>query len=225
MIVEEIFSSVQGEGVHIGTPTTFIRFVGCTRNCKWCDTGYGDVKREIPQKKLLNDVIIHNAMVLNNRHIVLTGGEPLVQKSDELMDLVTRLLAQDFYITIETNGDIVPSEEFIEKVDLFSISPKLSSAGDGRFMGDNLFNYHIRGANMSVKFVVDIDSAGDVSELLQYWDFFMEHKIRDFPIIVQPKDGKMEDVAELYELLGCEVRKRRLAVQFLPQLHKVCAMK
>jgi 7-carboxy-7-deazaguanine synthase len=40
MRVSEIFRSLQGEGVLIGTPTVFIRTVGCNLECSWCDTEY-----------------------------------------------------------------------------------------------------------------------------------------------------------------------------------------
>ena len=40
MKVKEIFRSLQGEGVLIGTPTTFVRTVGCNLDCHWCDTKY-----------------------------------------------------------------------------------------------------------------------------------------------------------------------------------------
>jgi 7-cyano-7-deazaguanosine (preQ0) biosynthesis protein QueE len=227
MLVEEIFgNTIQGEGVHIGSPTTFVRFVGCTRNCKWCDTGYGDIKRDIPQKRMDASMIASKVIELNNRHVVLTGGEPMIQPTSELADLASRLLVRDHFITVETNGDIVPDEDFIKKVDLFSISPKLGSSGVSNFkeLSNNLFSYHIRGAQMSVKFVVDL-AEKDELEVMRYMDFFKQHKITDFPIIIQPKDGKINDIAPIFEKLHSYVKSTRLAVKFLPQLHKAIGIR
>jgi 7-carboxy-7-deazaguanine synthase len=76
--VNEIFDSVQGEGVHAGMACTFIRLQGCTVGCPWCDTKYtwkkGGTRMSVEE------------IVLKVRYstVVVTGGEPTMYNLDEL---------------------------------------------------------------------------------------------------------------------------------------------
>src|SRR5437764_13051046 len=107
MNVMEIYRSVQGEGTLMGVPTTFVRFFACNLRCSWCDTKYSWSVREggtwesIPAQKLAERV-----HVLGAQHVVLTGGEPTLQK--DLAQLARILQEQGHHLTIETNTTIFP---------------------------------------------------------------------------------------------------------------------
>ncbi len=129
--------TIQGEGKLSGIPSLFVRLSGCNLRCMWsmpddeicrCDTPYASFNAEQDLQIDHNDVfdlIRHNLDNLN--HIVLTGGEPLLQHK-ALLPLVKRLKEElKVHITIETNGTVF-SEELSSYVDLFSISPKLSNS-------------------------------------------------------------------------------------------------
>lgn len=103
MKVCEIFSSLQGEGKYTGYPTTFIRLAGCPFSCKFCDTEYS--KTEGVRMSL--DRIMSKVNRLNNRHVCITGGEPLLQ--EETLSLVYELLSFSYNVSIETSG-LVPIE-------------------------------------------------------------------------------------------------------------------
>ena len=128
--------TIQGEGVLMGVPCLFIRTSGCNLRCMWrddngvvneCDTPYSSFESEKNMMEI-DDVI---KIVLQNtngiiRHIVISGGEPMLQ-INPLNELVDQLSKYGFHITIETNGTIY-DENIASKVNLFSISPKLSNS-------------------------------------------------------------------------------------------------
>ena len=100
--INEIFHSLQGEGVRSGIPTTFIRVTGCNLRCNWCDTiqAYDDGE-EMELEAILEEV---RKLRDEKGHpdVCITGGEPLLQ--EEVPELVHRLLSGGFQITLETNG-------------------------------------------------------------------------------------------------------------------------
>jgi organic radical activating enzyme len=92
--INEIFYSLQGEGRNTGMPTWFIRFAGCNLKCPFCDTDYSP-KANLDCENILNQ------MKNQCKNVVLTGGEPTLQK---LKELLIKLKQNNFYIAIETNG-------------------------------------------------------------------------------------------------------------------------
>ena len=105
MRINEIFESISGEAgltISQGAVCTFVRLQGCNLECTYCDTKHSrgqknnemtidQIKKEIEQK--------------NNKKILITGGEPLLQK-DELMKLLLWLFKNNYIVQIETNGTI-----------------------------------------------------------------------------------------------------------------------
>ncbi len=126
MLISEIFYSLQGEGELIGIPSVFVRTSGCNLRCNWCDTPYASWSPEGNQmevSEILAAVKTHPA-----RHVVLTGGEPMI--APEIHELAFQLQEQNYHITIETAATVPPRGI---ACDLASLSPKLAhSAPDGR---------------------------------------------------------------------------------------------
>jgi len=117
--IAEIFTSIQGEGLLIGVPSTFIRVSGCNLRCDWCDTKYASWHPEGPVMSL-EDIL--DQVSDRPEHFVLTGGEPML--FDAIEPLCQALKARGKHITIETAGTVwrdVPC-------DLMSISPKLANS-------------------------------------------------------------------------------------------------
>ncbi len=129
--------TIQGEGKLAGVPSLFVRLSGCNLRCIWqmedgsfcrCDTTYAsfhpDQIIELDVEQIFN-WIRHN--LGNIKHVVITGGEPLLQKK-ALAPLCKKLKSElDIHITLESNGSLF-DEELARWVDLFSISPKLSNS-------------------------------------------------------------------------------------------------
>lgn len=125
MLISEIFYSIQGEGELTGVPSVFVRTSGCNLRCSWCDTPYASWNPEGEHRSVAQIV----AAVENHpaaRHVVLTGGEPMIAK--DIRQLAAELKATGRHITIETAATVAPGEI---ACDLASLSPKLlNSAPD-----------------------------------------------------------------------------------------------
>lgn len=120
MRIAEIFYSVQGEGMLLGTPSVFIRASGCNLRCVWCDTPYASWEPEgedWPVERIVGEVRRYPA-----RHVVLTGGEPMIMP--DVVELTQALARERLHITIETAGTVFKPV----LCDLMSISPKLANS-------------------------------------------------------------------------------------------------
>jgi len=125
--IAEIFYSVQGEGALIGVPSVFIRTSGCNLRCSWCDTPYTSWHPEGVNLSI-DEIVARLDEFTAARHVVLTGGEPMIAPG--ILDLANRLRERGLHITIETAGTVYHDIA----CDLMSISPKLSnSTPDGPF--------------------------------------------------------------------------------------------
>lgn len=125
MLISEIFYSLQGEGELTGVPSVFVRTSGCNLRCAWCDTPYAswNPEGEMQSVAAITAEVQAHPMA---RHVVLTGGEPMIAK--EIHELAAEVKKLGHHITIETAATVKP--EGIA-CDLASLSPKLlNSAPD-----------------------------------------------------------------------------------------------
>jgi 7-carboxy-7-deazaguanine synthase len=117
--IAEIFYSIQGEGSLVGVPSVFVRTSGCNLRCVWCDTPYTSWHPE-GEDLSLDAIMARVDAYKPARHVVLTGGEPMI--APHAVELTQRLRARGLHITIETAGTVAHPVA----CDLMSISPKLS---------------------------------------------------------------------------------------------------
>lgn len=131
--VKEIFKTLQGEGAQMGRAAVFCRFAGCnlwsgrevdraTSICSFCDTDFVGINgsgggRFTNGHALANAIETEWAGAAANRYVVLTGGEPLLQVDQDLVDA---LHARGFEIAIETNG----TQPAPQGLDWICVSPK-----------------------------------------------------------------------------------------------------
>jgi 7-carboxy-7-deazaguanine synthase len=169
--VSELFYSLQGEGLYAGMPSYFIRFTGCNLACTWCDTPYASRTTE-GDSLSLGELLSHVEKVPETAHVVLTGGEPMLQK--ELHALCKALAQAGREVTIETNGTYPPRGI---RVALASLSPKLpGSQPDGSGALDPAAAAEwMRTGNYQFKFVVrdgtDVEAAAAFLDHLPIpWD-------------------------------------------------------
>jgi len=128
VFIAETFASLQGEGLLAGVPSFFIRTSGCNLRCAWCDTPYASWLPEgarLPVTELLA-----RAAASELRHVVVTGGEPLLQR--EIGALTAALAAQGHHVTVETAGTVAPPFT----CHLLSLSPKTANSDPPGTWGD-----------------------------------------------------------------------------------------
>lgn len=121
--VNEIFSSLQGEGFWTGTPMVFIRLSGCNLQCPFCDTDHRTFK-EMTAEEIVKEVLRIDGEVNRDNpwwkdcgRVCITGGEPLLQLG---YDLINALHRADYTIHVETNG----TRPVPEMIDWVTVSPK-----------------------------------------------------------------------------------------------------
>jgi 7-carboxy-7-deazaguanine synthase len=153
---------------------------------------------------------------------VLTGGEPTLQK--ELTQLAQLLKLQGCHLTVETNATIFP-QTVVPLIDLWSLSPKLSSAGENylRFPAIEHFLETLRPDQQQWKFVIRDDADESLlRHLLSRFSLFQE---RYLPIVLQPEgDTATQDYPAALEQLAERVRDpfwNKYYVRVLPQMHVI----
>jgi len=131
LIVCEIFKSIQGESSFAGLPFTIVRLTGCNLRCSYCDTRYAWEEGV----EVSVDELVHRVQGLKMKHVLLTGGEPLLQPGS--LELMERLSLGKRIVLVETNGSIdisVLPEGVIAVMDI-----KCPGSGQSRMMDwDNL---------------------------------------------------------------------------------------
>jgi len=194
--VIEIFDSIQGEGEFIGTLSIFIRFSGCNLKCHFCDTKYSWNEEG---KYIIEDVIKYVNDNPHIKHIVITGGEPLLHQN-EILEILNHI--EDKVITIETNGTIIPKKELTHLMlfGLWSVSPKNDKCYIKQY--DNF-------GNVQFKYVI---------EHLEQID---EIPLTKHQIFIQP-NGFREDYSNACkELAEYIIEKGYQKIRVLPQFHRI----
>lgn len=133
--INEIFYSIQGEGYYTGTPAIFIRFSGCNITCSFCDTVHQD-------GTLMSDgEILEEIKKYPAKHVVITGGEPGLQITSALVEMIKSI---GKFVQIETNGTIaLPSN-----INWVTCSPK----GEHKVVLDHIDELKVvyTGQNLSI---------------------------------------------------------------------------
>ena len=133
--VKEIFYTLQGEGYNAGKAAIFCRFTGCNlwngkekdrkkSVCSFCDTDFlgtdGALGGQYSLENLVYKITKLWPQYKKNKFVVFTGGEPLLQLDQLLID---RLKNNNFKVAVETNGTILPPL----RIDWICVSPKAKS--------------------------------------------------------------------------------------------------
>ena len=214
MDVNEIFYSIEGEGIRAGMPCVFVRFNGCNLNCNYCDTPYAHKPSDCDTDDMTVEQLVETIKFYGCPNVTLTGGEPLLQK--DIDDLLYQLVRLGFNVNIETNGTINAYD--FENTDnsnvIVTMDYKCISSGVDR--PRNLTNYIDLETKDVLKFVVGTKE--DMSEAFQIISALcMAHNNSIPNIYFSPVFGKIEpsEIAEFLKshgLYDCKVQV---------QLHKI----
>jgi len=244
--VEEIYSSIQGEGLWVGQRHIFVRFMGCDIRCRYCDTpeaghredsegAHGDCRVQrstvsTEYERVSNPLSALQLTEFCTRLIVqgpscptlsLTGGEPLLQHQflTEWLPHVRKDF--NFRIYLETSGTHYRAMENIRGlVDVVSMDFKLPSAtGLAPFWDEhNKFLSVIRGKSVFVKAVATRDT--QIDDILTSANIIAEIDV-SVPLIIQPASGQLApEPGTLVEFQNAALRILQ-DVRVIPQVHKV----
>jgi 7-carboxy-7-deazaguanine synthase len=142
--VNEVFSSIQGEGIFVGLPMNFIRFTKCNLACRWCDTAYSKGE-ELSCAKILK------RLDKKIKWVSLTGGEPMMEK--DLPDIISELKGIGFKVLLETNGSTYDKRIF-SSCDHISLDLKAPSSGNCVHSADALEYCLMHPKKSQIKIVV-----------------------------------------------------------------------
>jgi 7-carboxy-7-deazaguanine synthase len=219
MRISEIFYSIQGEGKLAGLPSAFVRASGCNLRCVWCDTPYASWEPE--GENLAIEEIVQRVRAFPARHVVITGGEPMIMP--EIGALCDQLKAGDCHITIETAGTVYSPV----LLDLASVSPKLANSTPwqregGRFARaheENRLNIGViqrfidQSPAYQLKFVVC--EPADMGEIESLLSKLTGWKAED--VLLMPEGTDVQTLADRAGWLG-EICKES-GYRFCPRLH------
>jgi organic radical activating enzyme len=234
--INEIFSSLQGEGAYLGEKMTFIRFAECSFGCNWCDTDFEsnkECKLFAPQSNKVASLIENPVGIVrltevleqySDKFIAITGGEPLEQV-DFLRNLLPDLQRKR-KILLETNGVHHKALKLVsDYIDVTSMDIKLpSSTGKKPFWNEHQQFIHAAlesGKELYIKLVVTATTTDkDINEAIK----LISSTNRFIPVFIQPvtpSDDLQDSVSDekllsFKRLFGAWLPN----VSITPQMHK-----
>ncbi len=232
--VSEIFTSIQGEGLHVGKPYLFIRFAGCNLECHYCDTPRS---RDKKYGKVLNlDQIICRIKRINHKiykSVCLTGGEPLLY-ADFIVHLLPEIKKLGCQVSIETNGTLVKElKKVIHHLDILAVSIKPVSSGN-RF-SEKRYRDFLKTARFWLKLKkkggypsfftkMIIDRETSESEVVKIARMLASVD-KGIPLVLQPATSGKGVYKNRLIRLQLEATKYINDVRVIPQIHKILGIK
>ncbi len=210
-LADPLFFSLQGEGATIGRPSVFIRLMGCSVGCVWCDTKYSWAGPPLEEKTLSE--ILDFCEEHEGAQVVVTGGEPL--ESPQFSVLIESLHRAGLRVEVETAGHIPPPEDALKRVNQWNVSPKLQSAQISEEKQPKTLDWLRQAKEPYLKFVVHrTDELDEIEVVLE------KYGLGDFPrsrIIISP-GGKTREQME-HRLFALAEASMNRGFRFTPRLH------
>ena len=192
--INEIYHSIQGESTFTGLPCIFIRLTYCNLRCSYCDSEYTFYEGyDMTIKEILNKIKKYPTNL-----VMVTGGEPLIQKG--CIDLMNQLLRKNYDVMIETSGSLSLDEvpkNVIKIVDFKCPTSNMEDKNDWTIIKD------INQAD-EIKFVIGNRQDYDWSK-----EMIKEYNLNKIcPILFSPVYDKinMEDLSKWILEDGIKVR-------------------
>ena len=200
--INEIYRSIQGEGLLVGTPSVFVRFQGCNLRCPWCDQpealSFGGPSISLEE-------VIQKVSSFGPKHVVITGGEPLAHR--EVVDLARELLKRGFSVQIETNGTLWPDG-------LEDVANRLHITCSPKAVADFKVDPRILKWAKELKFVVDEVLKAEDLLRPEFQRFLSQGKV-----VLQPESNRKEMLLKALSLQE-DLLSKGFQVRVIPQVHK-----
>lgn len=204
--VSEQFYSIQGEGLSTGAPSYFVRLRGCNILCggkgtekdgllhdgaTWrCDTMEVWLKGTT---KTVDEIIAGFGINIEpNAHLIITGGEPLLQQS-HLPELITAMLP--VVTEIETNGTVLPTYDMLRLVDQWNVSPKLANSGVPKSKRLNPAVIEVLKEARSCQFKFVVSNRAEVEEAIL--EYIYPLKIKRSQVWLMPAAENIEELTRV----------------------------
>ena len=202
--ITEVFTSLQGEALTSGLPTTFIRLTGCPLRCVYCDSEYafqGGTQRLI-------DDLVDEVVAIGVKRVCVTGGEPLAQPN--CWPLLKALCDSDLEVSLETSGAMD-----IKHVDpRVSVVLDLKTPGSGESSKNLLSNLELIQSKDQIKVVVTSEDD------FRWFELFCDEHPSVFNagvIWISPSYGEM-DLKQLASLILSSKNPYRMQLQLHKQI-------
>lgn len=239
----EIFSSIQGEGIHVGQRHLFIRFWNCNLGCHYCDTDYRGPYEEYTPERLTERVRRHLREDGPFHAVSLTGGEPLLW-AGFLRGWLPWLREMGQAVYLETNGTLPSAlEEVLPWVDIVAMDVKPPSAtadrqvwaeherflrlarGGGPRPGVHGGGRHGDGPRRPEVFVKVVVTAQTLEEEIGRAVDLVAEVDRGIPFVLQPVTpwGPVREPPspDQLERWACRAGRELADVRIVPQIHRL----
>ena len=202
-VAENFYDTIQGEGVTAGVPSAFLRTMGCTLRCGFCDT--------TPVWKYGNPYSVKEILSLwetsglldklhQGQHLILTGGSPLKQQRGltQLLKEIKKPESEEVYVEVENEAVLMPNPDFERYVNQWNNSPKLFNS-----LVPRLYRYkpeilaymnHLK--DSWFKFVIR-DAKEDWEEIES--DFINPGYVSRNRVVLMPEGGSRERLMSRYQ--------------------------
>jgi 7-carboxy-7-deazaguanine synthase len=205
--INEIYPTIQGEGLLVGSPCLMVRFQGCNIRCPWCDQPSALVFKR-PNTDIY--AILEEIRSYPYKHLVLTGGEPLAQPNLHL--LVCGLIQEGYFVQIETNGTLWNENlQVVEDRIHITCSPKWTA------------NWYVHPFVLKnakeLKFVVDDNFSSHILKRSEFLPFLEKGLV-----VLQPEGNKEKFLQKALKIQK-DLLKEGYTLRVIPQLHKLIGLK
>lgn len=220
--INEIFSSIQGEGIYFGQKQVFVRFCGCNLACGYCDTEFESFQ-EYDSGSLLKKIQSYGP---DFSCVSFTGGEPLGQK-DFLKESLRLVKEKGYQTYLETNGTIPEAlNEVIDAVDIVAMDIKLPSSMNSQVSYWQEHSNFLKIADKKDVFVKAVISDSTTEEdfmamldLLQGLNYagvlVLQPNSFNTLLTLKNKLSRFKEFCEDYSILYCVI----------PQMHKIIGVR
>lgn len=229
--IVELFSSIQGEGLHVGRRHIFVRFFGCNLRCIYCDTPESLTGGQSFKLESADDVFASIQHLARNPHdaVSLTGGEPLLHH-EFIAKLAPCIRSVGLGVYLETNGTLVNYlKTVIDQIDTIAMDIKLpETLEDGR----DWIGGHAEFLSVAVRtevFCKLVLTAGIDMNKVRRAARMVGSVSTGIPLVIQPVTpfgavNAAPNQAEVLQAFDC-ARSELSNVRVIPQTHKLIGLK
>ena len=219
--VNEIFASIQGEGIYAGKKQVFVRFAGCNLECSYCDTEFSAFQEYEPEN-LFSEI---ESLGRGFHSISFTGGEPLLQK-DFLKEILPLIKQSGQRTYLETNGTLpLALREVIDNVDIIAMDIKLPSSGNssvGYWQAHRDFLKISADKDVFVKAVIGLSTTKE--DFIRMLDLLKDMRYGGV-LVLQPNSCEMDRLEEKLAMFKKGAEGYSFSACVIAQMHKIIGVR